>query len=49
MGARRGADYVAGLRDGRQVWLGAERVDVTAHPALAGSLAGMAGYFDWQH
>jgi aromatic ring hydroxylase len=49
MGARRGKDYLAGLRDGREVWLGAERVDVSTHPAFAGSLAGMAGYFDWQH
>ena len=49
MAARRGKDYLAGLRDGREVWLGAERVDVCAHPAFAGSLAGIAGYFDWQH
>jgi aromatic ring hydroxylase len=49
MGARRGRDYLAGLRDGREVWLGARRVDVCEHPAFAGSLAGIAGYFDWQH
>jgi aromatic ring hydroxylase len=47
--ARTGADYIAGLDDGRNVWLGAERVSVTDHPDLAGSVTGMAGYFDWQH
>lgn len=49
MGARRGQAYLEGLRDGREVWLGAERVSVCEHPAFAGSLAGIAGYFDWQH
>ena len=51
MGARTGAEYVEGLRgDGREVWLGGERVrDVTSHPAFAGSLRGMAGFYDWQH
>ena len=51
MGARTGAEYVEGLRGGgREVWLGGERVrDVTEHPAFAGSLRGMAGFYDWQH
>ena len=51
MAARTGTEYVDGLRgDGREVWLGAERVcDVTEHPAFAGSLRGMSGFFDWQH
>ena len=51
MAARTGKEYIDGLRaDGREVWLGAERVrDVTAHPAFAGSVRGMAGFFDWQH
>ena len=51
MGARTGAEYVAGLRgDGREVWLGGERVrDVADHPTFAGSLRGMAGFYDWQH
>ena len=51
MAARTGKEYVSGLRaDGREVWLGADRVhDVTGHPAFAGSLRGMAGFFDWQH
>ena len=51
MGARTGAEYLEGLRgDGREVWLGGERVrDVTRHPAFAGSMRGMAGFYDWQH
>ena len=51
MVARTGTEYRAGLRgDGREVRLGAERVgDVTEHPALRGSVRGMAGFFDWQH
>ena len=49
MGARRGKHYVGGLRDSREVWLGGGRVDVATHPAFAGSVAGLAGYFDWQY
>ena len=49
MAARTGEDYLAGLRDSREVWLGSSRVDVATHPTFAGSLAGMSGYFDWQH
>ncbi|MCC5763513.1 4-hydroxyphenylacetate 3-monooxygenase, partial [Klebsiella pneumoniae] len=49
MTARTGAQYTAGLKDGREVWLGDERIDITTHPALARSIEGMAGYFDYQH
>jgi aromatic ring hydroxylase len=49
MTARTGKQFLEGLRDDRQVWLGNEKVDVLTHPAFAGSLNGMAGYFDWQH
>jgi aromatic ring hydroxylase len=49
MTARTGDEYLAGLRDGRVVYLGDRRVDVTAEPRFSGSLGGMAGYFDWQH
>ena len=51
MAARSGAEYIEGLRgDGREVWLGGERVhDVSEHPAFRGSVRGMAGFFDWQH
>jgi len=50
MAARNGADYLSGLRDARAVWVNGEAVcDVTSHSRFKGSLAGMAGYFDWQH
>jgi 4-hydroxyphenylacetate 3-monooxygenase/anthranilate 3-monooxygenase (FAD)/4-hydroxyphenylacetate 3-monooxygenase len=49
MGARRGQDYLDGLSDEREVWLGAKRVNVREHAAFAGSLAGLAGYYDWQY
>ena len=50
MAARTGTECVNGLRDDREVWLGAERVhDVTGHPAFEGSVRGMSGFFDWQH
>jgi aromatic ring hydroxylase len=48
MAVRSGKQYLEGLRDARTVWLGGRRVDVASEPAFAGSLAGMAGYFDWQ-
>lgn len=47
--ARTGDEYRSGLVDSRAVWLGGEKVSVTEHPTLSGSLNGMAGYFDWQH
>src|SRR5947199_10467905 len=47
---RTGSEYLAGLRDGREVWLNGERVaDVTAHPALAGGARAVAGLYDLQH
>ena len=50
MTCRNGKDFVTGLNDDREVWLGGERLDdVTEHPVFAGSLAGISGYFDWQH
>ena len=49
MAARTGKQYLEGLRDDRVVWLGSQKVDPSTHPAMAGSLAGMAGYFDWQN
>ncbi len=50
MAARTASEYIDGLRDDREVWLGGERIaDVTTHPAFAGSITGAAGYFDWQH
>ena len=49
MTARTGKEYLEGLRDDRTVWLGNEKVDILTHPKFAGSLKGMAGYFDWQN
>jgi 4-hydroxyphenylacetate 3-monooxygenase/anthranilate 3-monooxygenase (FAD)/4-hydroxyphenylacetate 3-monooxygenase len=49
MTARTGQQYLDGLRDDRVVWLGNEKIDILSHPAMAGSLRGMAGYFDWQN
>ena len=49
MTARTGQQYRDGLRDDRTVWLGNEKIDILTHPATAGSVQGMAGYFDWQN
>jgi 4-hydroxyphenylacetate 3-monooxygenase len=50
MGARTGSEYLNGLRDDRQVWVAGGRVtDVTQDARFAGSLRGMAAYYDWQH
>lgn len=49
MTARTGEQYKAGLKDDRVVWLGNRKVAVAEDPLLAGSVDGMAGYFDWQH
>ena len=49
MAARTGMEYLSGLRDNRSVWVNGEAVcDVTTHELFKGSLAGLAGYFDWQ-
>jgi 4-hydroxyphenylacetate 3-monooxygenase len=49
MALRSGASYLEALKDGREVWLGGERVnDVTAHPQLAGCAASLAENFDLQ-
>ena len=49
MTARIGEQYRQGLKDNRCVWLGDAQVDVLTYPDFAGSLQGMAGYFDWQN
>lgn len=44
---RSGDDYIRGLRDGRMVFCGGERVaDVTAHPAFAAAVRTVAGLYD---
>ncbi|MGE0415393.1 MAG: 4-hydroxyphenylacetate 3-hydroxylase N-terminal domain-containing protein [Acetobacteraceae bacterium] len=50
MPARTGAAFLAGLKDGRELWLGDERVDDPAsHPALVGAAWAIADVFDLHH
>src|SRR6266508_1493500 len=50
MPARTGTEFLGGLKDERQIWVGADRVrDVAAHPAFAGAARSMAELFDLQH
>ena len=50
MPARTGKEFLQGLKDDRQVWVGGERVrDVAAHPAFAGAARSVAALFDLQH
>jgi 4-hydroxyphenylacetate 3-monooxygenase/anthranilate 3-monooxygenase (FAD)/4-hydroxyphenylacetate 3-monooxygenase len=49
MAARTAEEYRQGLKDDRVVWLNGRRVDVLDEPRFAGSLQGMAEYFDYQH
>lgn len=50
MGVRTGAEFVRGLQDGREVWLGAERVqNVTTHPYFRPAIESLARLYDMQH
>ena len=50
MAIRTGEQFLAGLRDDREVWLEGERVeDVTTHPKLARMAQTLAGVYDLQH
>jgi 4-hydroxyphenylacetate 3-monooxygenase len=50
MPARTGEQYLRGLKDGRQVWIGSNRLgDVASHPALKGAARALAGVYDLQH
>ncbi len=50
MAVRTGEQFLAGLRDDREVWLEGERVaDVTSHPKLARMVRTLAGIYDLQH
>jgi 4-hydroxyphenylacetate 3-monooxygenase len=47
---RTGAEYLASLRDGREVWLDGERItDVTAHPAFRNTIRSVAHLYDMTH
>jgi aromatic ring hydroxylase len=48
--ARTGAEFLRGLKDSRELWLGGERIeDAAAHPALTGAAHAIAEVFDLQH
>ncbi|MCS6925905.1 MAG: 4-hydroxyphenylacetate 3-monooxygenase [Candidatus Binatia bacterium] len=50
MGIRTGAEFIRGLQDEREVWLGKERVkDVTAHPLFRPTIDSLARLYDMQH
>ncbi len=50
MTVKTGEQYLASLRDGREVWLqGAQVDDVTTTPGLARGAATLAGFIDRQH
>jgi 4-hydroxyphenylacetate 3-monooxygenase len=50
MPIRTGKEFLAGLRDGRQIYLDGERVkDVTRDPRLAAAAQSLAELFDMQH
>ncbi|HEX6512720.1 MAG TPA: 4-hydroxyphenylacetate 3-hydroxylase N-terminal domain-containing protein, partial [Chloroflexota bacterium] len=48
MGIRSGAEYLASLADGREVWLEGQRVDVGADPRLAPFAQAVAKSYDLQ-
>jgi 4-hydroxyphenylacetate 3-monooxygenase len=50
MPARTGAQFLRGLKDDRELWLGGERItDAATHPALRGAAHSIAAVFDLQH
>jgi 4-hydroxyphenylacetate 3-monooxygenase len=50
MPARTGEQFLRGLKDGRAIWIGNDRVrDVASHPAFAGAAQTLASVFDLQH
>lgn len=50
MSIRTGEEFIQGLRDNREVWLGSERVkDVTTHPLFRPSIDSLAQLYDMQH
>jgi 4-hydroxyphenylacetate 3-monooxygenase len=49
-GIRTGAQYLQGLRDGREVWMHGKRIeDVTSEPGMARGVATLAEFMDRQH
>lgn len=48
MAVRSGVQYRESLNDGRTVWFGDRELSVLDIQEFAGSINGLAGYFDWQ-
>lgn len=48
MPLRTGQQYIDSLKDGRQVWLRGQKVDVTAHPDTAAFVKVLADFYEWQ-
>jgi 4-hydroxyphenylacetate 3-monooxygenase len=50
MPARTGAQFLRGLKDSREVWVGGQQVgDIVGHPAFTGAAHALAEVFDLQH
>ena len=50
MAARTGKQFLRGLRDGRELWVGRDKIrSIVDHPALAGAAQALAEVFDLQH
>ena len=50
MAARTGKQFLQGLRDGRELWVGGDKVgSIADHPALSGAAGALAEVFDLQH
>jgi 4-hydroxyphenylacetate 3-monooxygenase len=50
MSARTGAQFLSGLNDDREIWVGGEKVsDVADHPAFSGAACALGEVFDLQH
>ena len=50
MAARTGEEFLAGLKDSRELWVGGDKVaSIVEHPALAGAARAIAEVYDLQH
>jgi 4-hydroxyphenylacetate 3-monooxygenase len=50
MAARTGEQFLKGLRDSRELWVGGDRIgSIADHPALSGAAHALAEVFDLQH
>lgn len=49
MSIRTGSEYIASLRDGREIWLDGKRIEVTTDPRTTRTVAAVADLYDLQH